>query len=158
MDVLDGGIRTKSPAIDLALERYERALETREPRDSLLDSFIGLEALLLGGIREEKAFQLSVRAAHLIGDSPAQRPAVAALLKKGYHVRSALVHGGVPEPEIKVDGAKLALVTVAGQVRDILRECIKRVLLRKEFQDSAFLNKSLGERILGLADPRKVYE
>jgi hypothetical protein len=148
--VLAGGVRQKWPALDLALERYERALGTREPRDRLLDTFIALEALFLGGIRDEKSFQLSVRAAHLVGDSPDRRRFVATLLKKGYGIRSALVHGGIPRGDVKVGGVEMNLTTLAQEVMDILRESMKRVLLQEELHDPSALAKVLDRRILGL--------
>jgi len=148
--VLAGGVRLKRPALDLAIERYERAVGTREPRDRLLDTFIGLEALLLRGSKDEKSFRLSVRAAHLVGDSPERRQFVATLLKKGYGIRSALVHGDIPKGGVKVEGVEMDLTTLAREVMDVLRESIKRVLLQPELHDPLVLSRVLDRRILGL--------
>jgi len=148
--VLTGGVRQKRPALDLAIERFERAIGTREPRDCLLDAFIGLEALLLGGSKDEKSFQLSVRAAHIVGDTPERRQFVATLLRKGYGIRSALVHGDIPKGGVKVEGVEMDLTTLAREVMDVLRESIRRVLLQPELHDSLVLSKILDRRILGL--------
>lgn len=87
-------------AVDLAIRRLQFAVTREMPADSLVDAVVGLEALLLSGIKSELGFRFALNYA-LLGPLNERQDRLA-LAKKMYEARSQLLHG-VTSQSIKQD-------------------------------------------------------
>jgi hypothetical protein len=99
-DLVSAGVRARRH-VESAVRRFSFAGERRRPDDRLLDLMIAAESLFLGHLPEregELRFRLSLHAAHLIGQDLSERKEVARLMRLAYDTRSAIVHGGIPDP------------------------------------------------------------
>ena len=96
------------PATRVAIDRLGRALEQpRAWKDALLDAVIAWEALSGEGVGAV-VVQVTAVVAHLISE-PTHRKQVRAELRKVYHTRSRVVHGGLAAPaQADRDAAVLA--------------------------------------------------
>lgn len=84
-----------SPNIDhvrLPLRRWESSLLRQSLEDRLIDAWISLEALLLGGREGELSYRAAVRLAEFLGTSGADRKAIYDATRTSYQWRSAIVH------------------------------------------------------------------
>lgn len=134
-----------------AIRRISFAQENHRLDDRLVDLVIGVESLILGdlnGGREgELSYRSSLRAGHLLGDSPTARREVFKFFKLAYETRSTIAHGG------EVDGRKLEArsgVTYRVFVQSLdahLRRAIVTVLERPEFSDAT--SKPWDDMLLG---------
>lgn len=89
----DIAIRPPS-ALGVALRRVDLMVEQQRRADRVLDLCIILEALFqLGGEQQELAYRLSLRTAHFIGGTRAQRQETFKTVKDGYGLRSKIAHG-----------------------------------------------------------------
>ena len=85
-----------SPSIDilsLPIRRWESSLMRPSSEDSLIDAWISLEALLLGGAEGELSYRASVRLAELLGTGGADRQDIYDATRISYRWRSIIVHG-----------------------------------------------------------------
>ena len=87
--------------LSLAIKRFNGYYDRETPEDGIIDTFIGFEALLTEN-NHEITYKLSLRAANLIGESAEEREAIFADIKAGYGLRSTLVHGDVPDKQLKL--------------------------------------------------------
>jgi hypothetical protein len=102
--------------------------------DRLIDVFVAAEALYLTDIGDTKdrsgmRYRLALRAAlWLDGDPPgwSQRQ-VFRQMKVGYDVRSAIVHGGSPDPrDLRVKGQRAPLDEVVEACETIVKGGLRR--------------------------------
>lgn len=80
----------------IALRRFSRACRKDNFEDSILDHFIGFEALFLsdhGKDRGELRYRLSQRISFFIEDTPIRRFELFTFMKSAYDLRSGIVHG-----------------------------------------------------------------
>lgn len=85
-----------SPNIDfirLPLRRWESSLQRQSLEDRLIDAWISLEALLLGGKEGELSYRAAVLLAEFLGTSGADRKVIFDATRISYRWRSAIVHG-----------------------------------------------------------------
>jgi len=85
-----------SPNIEyvrLPLRRWESSLLRASYEDRLIDAWVSLEALLLGGQKGELSYRAAVRLAEFLGTSGDNRKAIYKATKLSYDWRSAIVHG-----------------------------------------------------------------
>jgi len=88
-----------SPNIDnvkLPLRRWESSLLRASYEDRLIDAWVSLEALLLGGQDGELSYRAAVRLAEFLGTSGADRKTIYDATKISYRWRSVVVHGLKP--------------------------------------------------------------
>ena len=129
-----GGTDRDRDRLELSLGRLvsseRRILGRFRYEDRLLDIAVALEVLfgLQGG---ELTHKLSVRAAHLLGDSGEKRLAVYESVKRLYEERSRIVHGSRPRRGGKQTDTE---ETVKGAYR-IGRAALMKILARRSFPD-----------------------
>jgi hypothetical protein len=85
----------KCPNIDLLrlpLRRWESSLLRPSSEDRLIDAWISLEALLLGGLEGELSYRVAVRLAEFLGISGADRKTIYNNARISYTWRSVIVH------------------------------------------------------------------
>lgn len=103
--------------VALALRRLGYQAQRERPEDELLDVMIAAEALYLTGVgneeyRGELRYRLALRAALWADPKHAgyTKREVLGIMKAAYDARSAIAHGGTPEPKVvKVRGEKVSL-------------------------------------------------
>ncbi len=86
----------ESPNTDLLrlpLRRWSASLHRSSLEDRLIDTWIGLEALLLNGSQGELTYRAALRLAELLGASGNDRKRIYTEAKHSYAWRSAIVHG-----------------------------------------------------------------
>jgi hypothetical protein len=103
--------------------------------DRLTDAIIGLETLMMSGQKDELRYRIGLRVAHLLVGShePLKRIELRRQVKKLYDQRSGVVH----ESESKLKDAE----NLANQAREILRSCIRAILLLPEPLRAAFCSR-----------------
>ena len=79
--------------LTLPLRRWESSLLRASFEDRLIDAWISLEALLLGGQEGELSYRAAVLLAELLGTSGADRKTIYDATRISYRWRSAIVHG-----------------------------------------------------------------
>ncbi|MBI4295070.1 MAG: hypothetical protein HY669_02775 [Chloroflexi bacterium] len=86
----------KSPnqeRLTLPLRRWESSVLRPNFEDRLIDAWISLEALLIGGQEGELSYRAAVLLAELLGTSGANRKTIYEATRISYRWRSAIVHG-----------------------------------------------------------------
>ena len=86
-----------SPNMDLLrlpLSRWQASLVRPNLEDRLIDAWISLEALLLGGKEGELSYRAALLLAEFLGTSGVQRKAIFDEMRISYRWRSAIVHAG----------------------------------------------------------------
>lgn len=86
----------KSPNIELLslpLRRWESSLQRPNPEDRLIDAWISLEALILGGPEGELSYRAAMRLAEFLGTNGPDRKAIYDATRVSYTWRSIIVHG-----------------------------------------------------------------
>ena len=111
----------------LALRRLSYHAQRERPEDELLDTMIAAEALYLMGLgkeaeRGELRYRLALRAA--LWANPEKvgftRREVFGIMKSAYDARSAIAHGGTPDPKgIKVRGQRVSLSELAETAKSV---------------------------------------
>jgi hypothetical protein len=96
--------------------------ERSRHQDRLIDAVVGLESVLLQGIRQELGFQFSLRGAWLLGRTSHDRLQWMDKLKRVYIARSEVVHGDA-RGHTKLDDATVAISV------DALRQVLARIAL-----------------------------
>jgi hypothetical protein len=87
--------------LGLALRRFNGSYDREAPEDGIIDTFIGLEALLTEN-NQEISYKLSLRAANLIGSTPQERQDIFNDIRVGYKLRSLIVHGEALKKQFKL--------------------------------------------------------
>jgi hypothetical protein len=84
-----------SPAfLAIAIRRFIFVHERKNLEDKLIDIMVGFEALFLYG-NSNKSYNMSRRAAILMGGTISQRAQAFEILRAGYNQRSRLLHGDI---------------------------------------------------------------
>jgi hypothetical protein len=76
----------------MPLRRWESSLLKTSIEDKLIDAWISLEALLLGGLEGELTYRAAVRLAEFLGASGVDRKSIYDAAKISYNWRSVVVH------------------------------------------------------------------
>lgn len=112
-----------------ALHRLSEAELRRNPEDSIIDSIIGLEYILLNDIgneelRGEMRFRFSVNFAILFKKKDRDNQRKLAL--DAYDLRSKIVHGGqLKTTSVKLAGAKTHIYDASQRIKEMLRYTLK---------------------------------
>lgn len=77
----------------LSLHRWESSLFRTNLEDKLIDAWVSLESILLGGQEGELSYRAAVRLAELLGKSGPERKVIYKDIKISYNWRSVVVHG-----------------------------------------------------------------
>lgn len=128
-------ITTGSREVFLAISRLRDAELRLNPFDSIVDAFIGIEAILNPVASTEISFTASL-AYGLLGP-PSDRLSRFNELYKLYGVRSKVVHGAVAHGI----GASIKYGSDARSARTCLRDLLQRVLLDDQFVSGAKYDK-----------------
>ena len=129
-DTVTRARRTHAP-FEAAMRRFSYAADRRRPDDQLTDLIIALEALLLDDSeRGEKRFQVALRTAAFAEIPGSTRRSVFKFVKRAYDVRSTIVHGGVPKPQLLKDlvGETVGLQEFADVAAEVIRIVLRRVV------------------------------
>jgi hypothetical protein len=122
------GLLRRQKGLALSLRRLSYQAQRERPEDELLDLMIAAEALYLSDLgnqsdRGELRYRLSLRAALLSSRSSVgyTRRQVFDLMRSAYDTRSALAHGGTPEPKImKICGIRVPLPQLVAATRLVI--------------------------------------
>lgn len=113
---------TMDRSLSIAIARWARSKEFKNPADQLIDLRIALEALFLPGQAQgELAFRLAVRGAWYMGATTEDRKQIRDLIATAYRRASTAIHGG------KV-GDYMGNVNLIGSVQHLCREAILKRL------------------------------
>jgi hypothetical protein len=121
------------PAMEMACSRLADAQVRMRPHDRLVDAVIGLESLLLAGVRNEDRrgelkFRFSLHYAALFG-TPQERHRAFRVAKDLYDLRSTIAHGGLPKDgHCRVGDDKLTLDNAAVRACEVVRRVVSRFL------------------------------
>ena len=121
------------PAMMLACSRLADAQTRSSPQDQLLDAVVGLEAVLLAGLRNEDRrgelrFRFSLNYSTLF-DTPEERHHAFRIAKHLYDLRSMIAHGGLSEAATyPVGDERLHLRDAAVRASAVLRDVIHTFL------------------------------
>jgi hypothetical protein len=126
----------QSKGIALALRRLAFGAQRTNIEDRLLDVFIAAEALYLSDSssareRGELRYRLALRAAVWSEGTLAgwSKRDVFKLMKRGYDARSAVAHGGTPQPKaIVVKGSTVSLAELVKATEDVIRAGLNKAL------------------------------
>ncbi len=137
------------PRIDLALRRLNFGVERIRPEDRLIDYVIGLEALLTGGDEGgDLSYRLAMRGTRLLGADASARSKIYAELRKGYRLRSVIVHGSAINQTVTIEGEGVAFTEFVDRIAAHLREAIKALMARAATVGEMQAIKSLDEKIV----------
>ncbi|MBR1279542.1 HEPN domain-containing protein [Bradyrhizobium sp. AUGA SZCCT0283] len=137
------------PTLEMACQRLVDSGRRTKPRDSIVDSIIGLESILLVEVGErqrgETRFRFSLNYASLFPAS--ERKSAFYRARDLYDLRSKIAHGGEPRGKEKIDGKEMALHEIAPLARTVLRETVLKFLpksIRPDFlAENYWLSKVL---------------
>lgn len=96
--------------LELALRRFDTAIDRHDYEDQIIDLWIALEALLLPDDRAELSYRASLRLAQAVGRDASDRVKVFELARQSYNTRSKIVHGD-QENDVRQVAADLREVT-----------------------------------------------
>lgn len=119
---LSRSMESLAKSFPLAVDRFRMTAERTRHQDRLIDAVVGLESVLLQGIRLELRFQFSLRGAWLLGGTSHERLQWMDKLKRVYSARSEVVHGDA-RGHMKLDDATVAISV------DALRQILARIAL-----------------------------
>ncbi len=108
--------------VRLPLRRWESSLLRQSLEDKLIDAWISLEALILGGQDGELSFRAAVLLAEFLGTSGTDRKVIYDATRISYKWRSAIVHGSSTK--------KLAKLCPLQETVRITTEYLRSALLR----------------------------
>lgn len=133
--------------VRLPLRRWESSLLRQSLEDKLIDAWISLEALILGGQGGELSFRAAVLLAEFLGTSGANRKVIFDALRISYKWRSAIVHGSSTKKLAK----QCSLQETVHVTTEYLRLALLKVLgLAGRFNPNKFeadlLNRESGSR------------
>lgn len=119
--------------MQVAIDRFSRAIGRESPEDQIIDLLICAEALFLnelGNIQGELRYRLSHRAAFFIENEISERKKLFKFFKNLYDVRSNIVHGS--EKKIKMpskeDGEKFTLKEINEKSEYYLRKALIKAI------------------------------
>jgi hypothetical protein len=136
------------PDLDMACHRFVDSGRRIQWQDIILDSVMGLETILLAGIKERS--ELSYRfALHYSTLSPKdERLAVFKIARDLYDLRSRISHGTSVKPKIRMGTDQLTPTEAAARARAMLRKTIMEFVpggRKPAFKDTEYwLSKALG--------------
>jgi hypothetical protein len=143
--IWNGQLALTSTRAALAIRRFNLAYERRNDDDSLVDLWIGLEALFSESGTDIN-YKAAMRIAYYLGASPDERQSLFKDVKESYNVRSRLVHG---DPLTSLSAARTT-------ARNALRRALARSMKEKVLPDPGSLDfeiaagdKSLGKQSVG---------
>jgi len=127
---------TQGQALELAIRRLSFAVQRERWDDRLVDLFVAAEAFYLTDVGDAKdkgelKYRLALRAAIWSEGAVPDwtRRHVRDHMKRGYDLRSAIVHGSMPSPkDIKLKGEQVELKVFATATEDILRAALHKAL------------------------------
>jgi len=123
-DPIDGAIHR----FNLSHDRADPLDDFNEYEDKLIDSVIGLEALLSDGT-QEISYKLSARGAWLLGKSASDRRRIFGDLRAIYNVRSKMAHGSSPKAkDIEIDDKKVSLKVMSDEAQHYLSLTINELM------------------------------
>ncbi|MBI4297365.1 MAG: hypothetical protein HY676_02405 [Chloroflexi bacterium] len=130
--------------MSLPLRRWGSSLQRPDYKDRLIDAWISLEALLLGGQPGELTYRAAVRLAEFLGTSRVERKAVYRAAGISYTWRSAIVHGGSSKKVAKRQSLQEAIRLTT----EYLRSALLKVLdLPGQFDPSRLESDLLGRDV-----------
>ena len=143
--------RNPHPSLEVALQRLVDSARRVNDRDSIIDSLIGLESILLREIgekdRSEVSFRFAINYAYLF--PVAERKDAYKIAKDLYKLRSQIAHGGSPKQQERIKGKSMGLEEIANLSRSMLRKTITKFLGNTEHPE--FLKEGYwSDRRLGL--------
>ena len=113
----------------LPLRRWESSLLRPNLEDRLIDAWISLESLLLGGSDGELSYRVAVRLAEFLGTNGADRKAIYDAAKISYNWRSVVVHAVSTKSKRVKDLTKRRPLQEAVQLTtEYLRSALLKVL------------------------------
>jgi hypothetical protein len=115
--------------LDIAIDRFNSALEQKESADKIIDLSVALEALF-SSTSEDLTYKLSIRVSVLLGVDY-DTNYLFDFVRVAYKIRSLLVHGKVNKNAVKVfeiGSKKFGLYDVAKELEEITRLSIRRIL------------------------------
>jgi hypothetical protein len=122
--------------LPLAMRRLSFQAQRERPEDELLDTMIAAEALYLTELgnetyRGELRYRLALRAA-IWADEAAlglTKREVLKLMQSAYDARSAIAHGGSPDPKIiKIKGVRVELLELAKKAKEVISAGCRKAL------------------------------
>lgn len=129
-NMLSGSVE---PAMELACRRLAESETRSKPQDQVFDAIVGMEALLLAGLRSEDRrgelkYRFSLNYSTLF-DKPNEKYDAFRLAKTLYDLRSHIAHGGATaDTKYKIGDKKETLHVAARKASDTLRGLIKHFL------------------------------
>ena len=138
--------RPKKPQ-DLALHRFISGKARQNDVDAVLDSMIGLEALLVPGSNPgDISYRFSMHGAHYLADDVSGRAVIRDQLRSIYKMRNDLVHGNkYPEQP--------AIATARADAQDLLRRGLLRAT-REGFPTA----ETFAQMLLGTHQPQRPHQ
>lgn len=127
---------------DLALHRFISGKARQSDVDAVLDSMIGLEALLVPGTSPgDISYRFSLHGAHYLADDYSARSLIRGQLRDIYKMRNNLVHGNrYPEQD--------ALASARANAEDLLRRGLLRAIHEGFPTPEEFAQMLLGTSII----------
>lgn len=135
--------------LDVGIRKFNDIYNRSSLEDRIIDMSILLESTLLYGIKDELAYRLSLRGAHLLKSNRDAKQTYK-YLKKFYDLRSDIVHDGKRlDPAISIDGSELTAKWFVAEMETVCRE-ILRAFVEKVAKGSSLgnINKGLDEEAL----------
>jgi PIN like domain/Apea-like HEPN len=130
------GLLIRNKGLALALRRLSYQAQRERAEDELLDVMIAAEALYLAELgraseRGDLRFRVALRAAVWADDPPLgmTKREVLKLMKSAYDARSAVAHGGSPDPkEVKIKGQRIELSELVKVTRIVVARGCRKAL------------------------------
>lgn len=146
-------LKNKDHRLDFAINRYNLTFERDNIEDIVVDTVIGLEALLGGGQKTEMAHRLSLRLAAILQKFDPNKytsSKVFGAMKKIYNYRSSIVHGDPKrhnKREFEYNGSKVYADVLAFE---FFQDTMKFLLEHPAYQDSSKIDMEI---LLGESPP-----
>ena len=147
-------VRLKALDIDshrflrIPLSRLNDSYQRRKREEELLDSVVGLEALVSEG-PGDLSWKVSRRTARLLETDPTRRKAVGDNIRWAYNARNDIAHGSKPVTSIKIKlpsnkAQKLPLHESVPVIREYLRRSINKFIVLGQSKDQILNNLDFG--------------
>ncbi|MDP9351727.1 MAG: HEPN domain-containing protein [Chloroflexota bacterium] len=115
--------------IELALSRWDSAVDRVDDRERLIDYWIGLESLFTPEDDPEAITRrASQRIAVFLGHGHQERVRISDDIKNSYALRSKVVHGATAHPNKPTQKLLARVPELTGKTRDYLRDALLRIL------------------------------